>query len=129
MAWVVINDAIILIDLANKNIARWIEPVYAIATTWQSRLQPILVTTITTVLWVWPMAAQWWMWSWFGSIMFGILAWSLLTIYCIPLIYYNSYLKEKEGRKWIILKIILLPFWLLKKIYLFITYPFRKKKK
>ena len=130
MAWVVINDAIILIDLANKNIARWIEPVYAIATTWQSRLQPILVTTITTVLWVWPMAAQWWMWSWFGyTIMFGILAWSLLTIYCIPLIYYNSYLKEKEGRKWIILKIILLPIWLLKKIYLIVTYPFRKKKK
>ena len=127
MAWVVINDAIILIDLANKNIAKWMDPVYAIATTWQSRLQPILVTTITTVLWVWPMAAQWWMWSWFGyTIMFGILAWSLLTIYCIPLIYYNSYLKEKEGRKWIFVKIFLFITWPIRKIFWLFT---KKRKK
>ena len=116
LAWIVINDAIILVDRANRNLANGLEPVYAIATAWQSRLQPILVTTITTVLWVWPMALQSPMWAWLGyTIMFGILAWSLLTIFCIPLIYHNIYLKQVEKRKWIFVK-----------IFLFITWPIRK---
>ena len=116
LAWIVINDAIILVDRANRNLAKGLEPVYAIATAWQSRLQPILVTTITTVLWVWPMALQSPMWAWLGyTIMFGILAWSLLTIFCIPLIYHNIYLKQVEKRKWIFVK-----------IFLFITWPIRK---
>ena len=107
LAWIVINDAIILVDRANRNLAKGLEPVYAIATAWQSRLQPILVTTITTVLWVWPMALQSPMWAWLGyTIMFGILAWSLLTIFCIPLIYHNIYLKQVEKRKWIFVKIL-----------------------
>ena len=116
LAWIVINDAIILVDRANRNLAKGLEPAYAIATAWQSRLQPILVTTITTVLWVWPMALQSPMWAWLGyTIMFGILAWSLLTIFCIPLIYHNIYLKQVEKRKWIFVK-----------IFLFITWPIRK---
>ena len=127
LAWIVINDAIILVDRANRNLAKGLEPVYAIATAWQSRLQPILVTTITTVLWVWPMALQSPMWAWLGyTIMFGILAWSLLTIYCIPLIYYNSYLKEKEGRKWIFVKIFLFITWPIRKIFWLFT---KKRKK
>ena len=126
LAWIVINDAIILVDRANRNLAKGLEPVYAIATAWQSRLQPILVTTITTVLWVWPMALQSPMWAWLGyTIMFGILAWSLLTIFCIPLIYHNIYLKQVEKRKWIFVKIFLFITWPIRKIF----WLFTKKRK
>ena len=127
LAWIVINDAIILVDRANRNLAKGLEPVYAIATAWQSRLQPILVTTITTVLWVWPMALQSPMWAWLGyTIMFGILAWSLLTIFCIPLIYHNIYLKQVEKRKWIFVKIFLFITWPIRKIFWLFT---KKRKK
>lgn len=126
LAWVVINDAIILIDRANKNLEKWLEPIYAIASAWQSRLQPILVTTITTVLWVFPLAIQSPMWAWLGyTIMFWLLAWSLLTIYCMPILYYNSYLKRVEGRVWIIWKIFRFIFWPLRKMFSLL----RKKRK
>lgn len=114
LAWIVINDAILLIDTANKNIKKWLEPVYAISLAWQSRLQPVLVTTITTVLWVFPLALQDEMWAWLGyTIMFGILTWSFLTLFCIPLIYYNQFLREKRT-------------WIIKWLFLIISWPFRK---
>lgn len=116
LSWVVINDAIILIDRINRNIAKWLEPIYAISLAWQSRLQPILVTTITTVLWIFPLAIQDEMWAWIGyTIMFWLFAWSMLTIFCIPLIYYNSYLRDIWERVWIV-----------KKIFLILFLPFRR---
>ncbi|PZM84784.1 hypothetical protein DLH72_02840 [Candidatus Gracilibacteria bacterium] len=126
LAGVVINDAIILIDRANKNLEKGLEPIYAIASAGQSRLQPILVTTITTVLGVFPLAIQSPMWAGLGyTIMFGLLAGSLLTIYCMPILYYNSYLKRVEGRIGIIGKIFRFIFWPLRKMFSL----FRKKRK
>lgn len=95
LAWIVINDAIILIDSMNKNLKKWLEPILAISSAWKSRLQPILVTTITTSLWVLPLALQWSWWSWLWyTIMFWIATWSFLTLFCIPTIFYNIYLKK-----------------------------------
>lgn len=117
LAWIVINDAILLIDTANKNIEKWLEPIFAISEAWRSRLQPVLVTTITTVLWVIPLALQDAMWAWLGyTILFWIMTWSFLTLFCIPLIYHNQYLKKnwEKGR------------WIFKTLFLIITFPLRK---
>jgi multidrug efflux pump subunit AcrB len=51
LMWIVVNDAIVYMDKINRNIDRWMEIVSAITNAWVSRLNPILVTTITTVAW------------------------------------------------------------------------------
>lgn len=117
LAWIVINDAILLIDTTNKNLEKWMEPISAISRAGQSRLQPVLVTTITTVLWVLPLALQDEMWAWLGyTILFWIMTWSFLTLFCIPLIYHNQYLKKNWEKSTGIIK------WL----FLLILWPFRK---
>jgi len=45
----VVNDAIILIDRINKNLAKGIDNLHSVIHAGRSRLQPIIVTTLTTV--------------------------------------------------------------------------------
>ncbi len=91
LTWVVVNDAIILIDRMNKNVDKWIDGLHAVVSAWKSRLQPIIVTTLTTVFWVLPLALQdeFWAWLWF-TIVFGLLAWSSMTLFVIPSLYYQT---------------------------------------
>jgi len=66
----------------------------------QSRLQPIIVTTITTVFGVLPLAMQDPFWAGLGyTIAFGLSAGSLMTLFVVPCFYYSLYLnkKMKEG--------------------------------
>lgn len=96
MTWVVVNDAIILIDRINKNLAKWIDNIHSVIWAWKSRLQPIIVTTLTTVFWVLPLALQdeFWAWLWF-TIVFWLIAWSTMTLFVIPALYYSWFLHNK----------------------------------
>lgn len=104
LTWIVVNDAIILIDKMNKIIAykEWhtrtrIDYIAQITAAWKSRLQPIIVTTLTTVFWVLPLALQdeFWAWLWF-TIIFWLFVWSTMTIFVIPILYYLVVLRKKE---------------------------------
>lgn len=105
LTWIVVNDAIILIDKTNK-IIRYkenhtrtrIDYVNQIIQAWKSRLQPIIVTTLTTIFWVLPLALQdeFWAWLWF-TIIFWLFVWSSMTIIVIPILY-DMFVIGKRGK-------------------------------
>ncbi len=97
LAGIVVNDAIVLIDKANRNRRELgMPPREAIADAGLSRLQPILLTTITTVFGVIPLmlANEFW----FGlssAVAFGIVFATALTLIVIPMLYLAF---EKSGK-------------------------------
>jgi multidrug efflux pump subunit AcrB len=100
LTWVVVNDAIILIDRINKNLEKGIDNLHAVISAWKSRLQPIIVTTLTTVFGVLPLAMQdeFWAWLWY-TIVFWLFAGSAMTLIVIPSLYYEIFLREKKIKK------------------------------
>jgi len=107
LTWVVVNDAIILVDRINRNLDRLVrnawntileleDYVEALVAAGRSRLQPIIVTTLTTLFWVLPLALQDAFWAGLGfTIIFGLFAGSFMTLFIIPALYYATYLKKK----------------------------------
>jgi multidrug efflux pump subunit AcrB len=104
LTWVVVNDAIILIDRINNQIKDKLESsksdnidyVEQLIIAWKSRLQPIIVTTLTTIFWVLPLALQdeFWAWLWF-TIIFGLFVWSFMTLVVVPILYHFLILRPK----------------------------------
>ena len=111
LTWIVVNDAIILIDRINKGIIiaespHLISPkgrgiaqinyLELLVIAWKTRLQPIIVTTLTTVFWVLPLALQdeFWAGLWY-TIIFWLFVWSFMTLIVIPVLYYYLVLKKK----------------------------------
>ena len=92
LAGIVVNNAIVLIDRINQLRASGLEKGAAIMDAATSRLRPILMTTMTTVLGLLPMAIG------LGegaeirtpmavTVIFGLLYASLLTLFLIPILY------------------------------------------
>jgi HAE1 family hydrophobic/amphiphilic exporter-1 len=92
LAGIVVNNAIVLIDRINQLRHTGVEKTTAIIESAQSRLRPILMTTLTTSLGLLPMAVG------IGdgaeirtpmaiTVIFGLLFSTLLTLYFIPVIY------------------------------------------
>lgn len=107
LTWVVVNDAIILIDRINKWIRfreqyfpDRINYVEQIILWGKSRLQPIIVTTLTTVFWILPLAIQDEFWAALGfTIIFWLFVWSLMTLFVVPILYSMVELRWKI-KKW-----------------------------
>lgn len=90
LAWIVVNDAIIFLDRIRENVSHNFEEIESIVEAWKSRLQPILLTTITTVFGILPLALQDEFWAWLGyTIVFWLSAWSFMTLFVIPSLYYE----------------------------------------
>ena len=108
LTWVVVNDAIIFVDRMMKNIAKLERNndnpdkqnyLDAISAAGKSRLQPIIVTTLTTVFWVLPLALQDEFWAGLGfTIIFWLFAGSTMTLFIIPALYYQVYLRKKWSK-------------------------------
>ncbi|PKG99430.1 efflux RND transporter permease subunit [Paraglaciecola sp. MB-3u-78] len=92
LAGIVVNNAIVLIDRINQLRASGLEKTAAIIDAAQSRLRPILMTTLTTSLGLLPMAVG------LGegaeirtpmaiTVIYGLLFATLLTLFFIPVIY------------------------------------------
>ena len=107
LTWVVVNDAIILVDRINRNLNRLVrnskgkeleldDYVQSLVAAGRSRLQPIIVTTLTTVFGIFPLALQdaFWAGLWYTMI-FWLMAGSLMTLFVIPALYYSIYLRKK----------------------------------
>lgn len=89
LMWIVVNDAIIMIDKINKNLWNKMDFLSAIIEWAVSRLNPILVTTITTAAGILPIALQdpFWAGLWF-TIAFWLATGSFMTLFAIPTLYY-----------------------------------------
>jgi HAE1 family hydrophobic/amphiphilic exporter-1 len=92
LAGIVVNNAIVLVDLINQLQAQGVEKIAAIMEAGQARLRPILMTTLTTALGLLPMAIG------FGegaevrtpmaiTVIGGLLVSTLLTLIVIPVVY------------------------------------------
>jgi len=99
LAGIVVNNAIVLVDLINQLRAQGVEKTAAILEAGRERLRPILMTTLTTVLGLLPMAIG------FGegaemrtpmaiTVIGGLLVSTLLTLLVIPVVY--SLLDRKQ---------------------------------
>jgi len=92
LAGIVVNNAIVLIDLINKLRARGVPKTEAIIEAGHARLRPILMTTLTTTLGLLPLALG------FGegaelrspmaiTVIGGLLVATMLTLVVIPVVY------------------------------------------
>lgn len=97
LTWIVVNNAIILIDRINSNI--WLIDDYkqVVIQSAKSRLRPILLTTLTTIFGILPLSLQdeFWAWLWF-TVIFWLASWAAMTLFVIPCIYYELFLRKKE---------------------------------
>ncbi|MEX0721817.1 MAG: efflux RND transporter permease subunit [Balneolaceae bacterium] len=108
LAGIVVNNAIVLIDLINQMRYKGMEKLEAIKEGGKSRLRPILMTTFTTTLGLLPLAIG------FGdgaelrapmgiTVIGGLLVSTLLTLVVIPVMYdlmdYKKYVVEPEKKK------------------------------
>ncbi len=92
---IVVNDAIIFIDKINKNLSHWVDTFESIIEAGRSRLQPIILTTLTTLLWVLPIALQDEFWAGLGyTMIFGLFAGSAMTLFVIPSLYYMVFVPK-----------------------------------
>jgi len=90
LTWIVVNDAIVFIDRANKNVAKGMPRLQAITEAGHARLHPIILTTITTILWLSSIVKDPFR-EWLAiTIMFGIFFGSGMTLFVIPAVYYSQ---------------------------------------
>jgi len=90
LAGIVVNNAIILIDQVNRNRKDGLEKQEAILNAGMSRFQPIILTTITTVAGILPLALSNSTWGPLAySITFGLLFSTVLTLFVVPALYHR----------------------------------------
>lgn len=93
---IVVNDAIVFIDRINVNIRRGMDKKQAIIEAGVSRLQPILLTTISTIIWLSSLVTEDEFFEWLSyTIMFGLFVGSLMTLIVIPAMY-RLFVGEKK---------------------------------
>jgi multidrug efflux pump subunit AcrB len=116
LAGVVVNNAIVLIDYTNKLIERGISVSEAVISAGATRLRPVLLTALTTVLGLLPMvtgvsydfhrmtmsyasdATQWWQ-SMSIVVIFGLLVATFLTLIVVPVLFSLFYSMNIGGQK------------------------------
>ncbi|MDH4073694.1 MAG: efflux RND transporter permease subunit, partial [Gammaproteobacteria bacterium] len=92
LAGIVVNNAIVLVDMINQLQAQGVDKMAAIMEAARARLRPILMTTLTTVLGLLPMAIG------FGegsevrtpmaiTVIGGLIVSTMLTLIVIPVVY------------------------------------------
>lgn len=105
LAGVVVNNAIVLIDYTNKLLERGFELKEAVISAGATRLRPVLLTAVTTILGLVPMvtgisfdfhvmaiswvseSSQWWR-SMAVVVIFGLIVATFLTLLVVPTLYY-----------------------------------------
>jgi multidrug efflux pump len=105
LAGVVVNNAIVLIDYTNRLRTRGYELKEAVISAGATRLRPVLLTAITTILGLVPMitgvsfdfhkgaiswmseSSQWWQ-SMAVVVVFGLIVATFLTLIVVPTLYY-----------------------------------------
>ncbi len=95
--WIAVNHWIILIDAINLNLRKWMDSFKALVEAWTSRLEPMTLTTLTTTLWILPIALKDKFWAWLGfTIIFWLFSASFFTLFIVKWIYYEIYLRKNK---------------------------------
>jgi multidrug efflux pump len=115
LAGVVVNNAIVLIDYTNKLKQRGMETIDAIISAGATRLRPVILTAVTTILGLLPMvtgisydfhkmeislvseSSQWWQ-SMAIVVIFGLMIATFLTLVVVPALY-SLLLSMREASK------------------------------
>jgi len=88
LSGIVVNNAILLIDRINENRLSGVKKTEAILEAASARFRPILLTTITTIAGIAPLALSDITWGPLGfSIIFGLAFSTILTLFVIPMLY------------------------------------------
>jgi multidrug efflux pump subunit AcrB len=95
LSGVVVNDAIMLLDKINRNRLAGMIKFDAVIDAGRTRLQPILLTTVTTVAGILPLTLSDPVWGPLGfAIIFGLSFATVLTLFFLPMIYLKFGEKE-----------------------------------
>ncbi len=95
--WIVVRNGIILFDKINQNIEEHIPIKEAIIDAGMSRLEPVMLTSICTVLGMIPLTLSNPTWTGLGlSIMFWLSTSTFFTLLVLPLLYYRVFRKKYE---------------------------------
>jgi len=101
LSGIVVNDAIVLVDKINKNIKNGMEFFEAIVDGGVARMQPILLTSVTTIAGVIPLIYANEMWKGLSlTVIFGLAFSTVLNLTIIPVLYAMMCRRryEKENR-------------------------------
>jgi multidrug efflux pump len=92
---IAVNHGIILLDAININLRKGMQSFTALVEAGSSRLEPMLLTTLTTALWILPIALRDKFWSglWF-TIIFGLIACTFITLFVVKGFYYEVFMME-----------------------------------
>jgi len=117
LAGVVVNNAIVLLDYAERQRARGVERRTAVLVTGMRRLRPVMLTAITTVLGLIPTVTGWgfdfralrfvtsgessqW-WRPMGvAVIFGLAFATFLTLVLVPVLYDSMIGAREKGGRW-----------------------------
>jgi multidrug efflux pump len=118
LAGVVVNNAIVLIDYTNRLHQRGMHFREAIIAAGCTRLRPVLLTAITTILGLLPMvtgiaynfhemqiawvseSSQWWR-SMASAVIFGLALATVLTLVVVPTLYALIYTTSRKAGHWV----------------------------
>ncbi|MCF7905693.1 efflux RND transporter permease subunit [Candidatus Gracilibacteria bacterium] len=85
LAGIIVNDAIVLIDRINQNIASGMEHIQASIIAGKERMQPIFLTSLTTVVGMLPLSLSDEVWGGLGfAIVYGMAFSTVLTLLLTP---------------------------------------------
>lgn len=94
--WIVVRNWIILFDKINANIKEDIEFKESIIDAVKTRLEPVFLTSICTVLWMIPLTLSNPTWTSLGlSIIFGLTVSTFFTLIVLPTLYF-IFIKDKS---------------------------------
>lgn len=90
LAWIVVWNAILLMDYVEILKKRWWTIEKAILEAWYIRFMPIMLTSLSAIFWAVKITSDP-VWSWLAwSIVWGLTSSAILTLIAIPIFYYDS---------------------------------------
>ncbi|MFH1284415.1 MAG: efflux RND transporter permease subunit [Candidatus Peregrinibacteria bacterium] len=99
LSGVVVNDAIVLMDRINTNRKNGMLFSTSIAEATNARLQPIIMTSITTIVGILPLALTNEFWAGLGfALIFGLVCSTIFTLTVIPMLYYGFEIRKEKKR-------------------------------
>lgn len=97
--WIVVWNAIILIDYINQLVKEWKWLEYAVIEGSKKRFIPVILTSIAAVFWSFIITSDP-VWSWLArSIIWWLSASAVLTLFFIPIFYYDYLIKYTWKQK------------------------------
>lgn len=100
LIWVVVNTAIFLVDRINYNLEHGADIERAIFESWYVRFKPILISTVTTILWIWSSITQddFYASLWY-TVIFGLIFSAAITLIALPNLYYSLFMRAERKKK------------------------------